>query len=106
MRTLRIGTLSLDDKAKFLIDRLPSNMTSEDSTAFGDKKSKWYKKGFKDGQNEKNNPSIKALLQSICDRLSNLEGKKPASDADDDDSKKKKKQDWRVRRPALDPLKL
>ena len=83
------------NKAKLLIDRLPSNLTSEDSTAFGAKNGNWNKKGSKDGQNEKKKPSIEATLQSICDRLSSLEGKKPAPKADDDDSKKNKKQGWK-----------
>lgn len=83
------------NKAKLLIDRLPSNMTSEDSTAFGAKSGNWNKKGSKDGQNEKKKPSLEATLQSILDHLGNLEGKKPAPNTDEDDSKKTKKQGYR-----------
>lgn len=83
------------NKAKLLIDRLPSNMTSEDSTAFGAKSGNWNKKGSKDGQNEKKKPSLEATLQSILDRLGNLEGKKPAPNTDEDDSKKTKKQGYK-----------
>ena len=82
------------NKAKLLIDRLPSSMTNEDSTAFGAKNGDWNKKSSKNGQNEKKKPSLESTLQSILDRLSNLEGKKPAPESDEANSKKNKKQ-WK-----------
>jgi len=83
------------NKAKVLIDRFPAAMTSEDSNVFGAKSSSWTKKS--NGQNDKK-PTLESTLQSIVDRLKNLEEKKDEAKNDDQSKKQnkgKKKRDKR-----------
>jgi hypothetical protein len=75
------------NKAKILIDRFPVEMTSEASTAFAS----WNKKS--NGQNDKK-PTIESTLQSISDRLKNLEDKKDEVKGDNQTKKQKKGKKW------------
>jgi len=76
------------NKSKILIDRLPANMTNEDSSAYGAKSGNWTKKS--NGQPEKK-PSLESQLKTICDRLNTIEGKKQEPKTEGEPSKKHNK---------------
>jgi hypothetical protein len=75
------------NKAKILIDRFPVEMTSEASTAFAS----WNKKSNR--QNDKK-PTIESTLQSISDRLKNLEDKNDEVKGDNQTKKQNKGNKW------------
>ena len=75
------------NKAKILIDRFPVEMTSEGSTAFAS----WNNKS--NVQNDKK-PTIESTLQSISDRLKNLEDKNDEVKGDNQTKKQNKGNKW------------
>ena len=75
------------NKSKVLIDRFPAEMTSEGFNVYGAKSSSWKEKS--NGHLAKK-PTLESKLQSIMDRLKNIEDENDEVKNDDQPQKQKK----------------